>query len=419
MKNTIKLAALAAALLAMLFAGCGGGDESADTASEETPATIEEIEVDSGPFDSDEEFLTATDELCDQYSAIYNRIPIYASFPAGLSKEFEARVALDEAVQEDLESIEPTEGLAEEWQAYVDASAEILANDERIVELAEADQEAEVNEFLSGEATATIEEFSAAAEELGACEEEFPSNDELAAEVASATEAAADAPQSDVTIEAIASEYLMALQNGDCEVLFRATHSQNYLEGPEKDCSASASQYEGYELAATASYGPAAAAVFANGEGESTYNEFILDPKTGGYAYTGTLYAADGGLQPANEGIDSDQVAADAVTAIRDNDPDGLSALLKTDVPSDQPTDEGAFEKTKPFDSLGSDPVYEERIVADIRADSGAEPVLLGADQAQAYYLLDTEATDYVLVNRHEPGSETEYRFSGYWAISE
>jgi hypothetical protein len=56
--------------------------------------------------------------------------------------------------------------------------------------------------------------------------------------------------------------------------------------------------------------------------------------------------------------------------------------------------------------------------------DSALQPanprrVLLGANQVYAYYLLDTDKTDYVLTALHDPGSETHYGFNAYWAITE
>jgi ABC-type glycerol-3-phosphate transport system substrate-binding protein len=75
MKRVWMLAALAA-LVAALVAGCGGGDDgdssSADAASE-TPTTVDEITVDTGPFDSDEEFLAAADATSTAYGELVDR----------------------------------------------------------------------------------------------------------------------------------------------------------------------------------------------------------------------------------------------------------------------------------------------------------------------------------------------------------
>jgi len=402
-------------LPAILVAGCGGG-EATDSSADGTPETVEAITVETGPFGSDEEFFAAADQVCSDYGIFVSRIPIYAGFAPSLTKEFEARNELDEATLADLESIEPTDSLAGVWETYLQSRADVLANAREIEELAAAGKEVEANELLNGDYTTAAEEREAAVEEVGTCEPEIPAADELADDTATATEAAAAAPQASNTIEDAAQEYLTALLNSDCDALFEAAHSQNYIEEPDPNCSESAVGYKGYELAATVSYGPVGAAVFTGEDGESSYQEFVLDLETGTYKYTTSVFAQDGGLQPPNEGIDSDQVVADYVTAIRANDPDGLTELLKTDVPAAVPDD--PFVKTEPFDSLGTDD-YGEQLVSDIRSDTDASPVLLGIDQAQGYYLLETEGTDYLLVTGHEPGSETEYRFSAYWAIAE
>ena len=107
---------------------------------------------------------------------------------------------------------------------------------------------------------------------------------------------------------------------------------------------------------------------------------------------------------------------AAAVDAIRADDPDAFNATLS----ADQPEGGTSFlQKGSTIETLGTDPEYADRIVADIKADAEAEPVLLGVNQIEAYYLLDTEETDYILIARHDPGSETHYAFTAYWAISE
>ena len=232
--------------------------------------------------------------------------------------------------------------------------------------------------------------------------------------MAEATDAAADAPQPSNTIDEAAQTYIDALKSGDCQAIADANHSQNYAE-PAEDCSETAELEKDTEVLATVQFGPVGAAVV--GTSDSTgYLQFMLDPVTGDLAYTSTIYASDNGLEPPNEGIDADETVAAAVDAIRADDPDALNATLS----DDQPEGGTSFlQKGSTIETLGTDPEFADRIVADIKADAEAEPVLLGVDQVEAYYLLDTEATDYVLIARHDAGSETHYAFTAYWAISE
>ena len=52
-----------------------------------------------------------------------------------------------------------------------------------------------------------------------------------------------------------------------------------------------------------------------------------------------------------------------------------------------------------------------------VRENPDAEAVMIGANQALAYFILDMDDQDFLLEIGHSPGSETEYRNPGYWAL--
>jgi hypothetical protein len=397
-----------------LLAGCGGDDsnDSTTASSEDAPTSIEEIQVDTGPFDSDEEFLDAATKACSDYGVIYDRAPVYGVGAEGLTAEFNRRVEINEAFQDDLESIEPTDALADEYQAFVDASAEINANEDKVLKAAKSGDVDTANEILNGPSSDAVAAYGDAADELGACNgDDPPSQDRVSA----ASDEAGDAPQPSNSAEDAADEYLAALQSGDCKQLADAQHTQLYADELE-DCSQVATDWKDSEVLASAQYGPAGAAELGSSE-SAGYTSFMLDKDRGdALKYTGTIYASTNGLEEPNEGIDADETIDTALQAIRDDNVD----LFDQTLPLDTVEGDGSFFQTgKTITELGNDPTYAKRIVEDIKSDTDAEPQPLGVNQVDAYYLLDTEKTDYILVARHEPGSETHYAFTAYWALSD
>ena len=316
---------------------------------------------------------------------------------------------LDGSFQTAIESIEPTEALAKQWQAFVDASAALNGTEAEALKAAKSGDVDEANAILAD--TSTYEAYSDAGEDLGACGTDF---DVSEYGVTLATEAAGDAPQPENTAEDAANRYLDALMDGDCKAIADANHSQNYAEVAE-DCSETAKSFKGSEMLASADYGPVGGAMIGPAD-NPFYSSYILDPETGDLEYTSTVYVSPNGLAPANEGIDADESVTAALDALRADDVEAFNETL----PLDTVEGGGSFLQTgKSITSLGSDPVYQKKFVADVKSDAEAEPVRLGANQTLAYYLLDTEARDYVLTALHDAGSVTHYSFNSYWAIEE
>ncbi len=143
----------------------------------------------------------------------------------------------------------------------------------------------------------------------------------------------------------------------------------------------------------------------------------MLDSEADGeLKHTSGVYADDNGLDPPNEGIDADATAQAFLDSIRADDTDAFNDTITVET---LPASEGGFlQDGGSIKQIGSDPDYGKAIVEDIRADESATAELLGVNQFQAEYLVDTDgANDYVLMLTHQPGSETAYRVSAYWAL--
>ena len=427
MTFSARVVALVAALLVLTLGlgacGDGEGDESNEEAS--TPTSMAEIELSStGPFDGEEEFAAAADDLCEQADAVFARSPVLANWPAGLVLELERLIADTRTLEEKYAELEPPESLAAAYEDYLAAGEERLVALEKALKFAEDDDLDGAFSVFDGELAKIGEERDALAEELGfecVLQSELDLVDED--DIAEPTDVAAEAPQPSNTIEEAYDDYFAALESGDCKQIVEVIHTQTFFDPKACDPAVNDPFLEDQTgLLATQQYGPVGVAVVGFGDDlVPTYNVFVLDPdQEDRLLYTSGFPVSGGGLAPPNEGIDADETVEAAVQAIRDNDPEALNETLSADVPpgEDEPTP-NSFVKDGPFDVLAeSDPIYGERIVTDIRADEDAAPELLGVDQTSAYYLLDTDGSDYLLIADHQPGSDTDYQFSAYWGLT-
>ena len=418
MKIWMICAALAAS--AMIAAGCGSGDDESTGAEASAPATIAEIEVDTGPFDSDDEFIGAVDDYCAEAGVVFLRYPMYGFNADGLAAEMETLVDLETDDLANLESIEAPESLADGWTAYTDANADLVAAHEDVLAAAKAGDVDKANAILNGASTKAVEATDKAQEAVGV---NCSSRDDglRQDDPAEASDAAGSGPQPANTIEEAADEYLTAMQSGDCEQIVAAFHTQArvteefFADPASGDCSAQKASFAEATVAGAADFGSYGMAALEYAPGSFSYEQFVLDPDQGDeLKHTGGVYANVNGLEAAPEGNDADEVISGFVDAVRENDPDALNETVTVET---APAGEGGFLQTGPFTKLGNDPEFAKSIVADIRADEAAAPALLGANQIAAAYLLETEGNDYVLVATHQPGSATEYGVSSYWAL--
>lgn len=415
----MRLKSLGVAMLACASITAGCGSES-DTSTDAAPTSIAEIDVQTGPFDSKEQFVSAVSDYCDQANAVFNRYPVYGVSPAGLVAEYETRVRLDGEDVAKTTSIKAPDEVADDWATYTDADQALLASDKAVLDAAKADDAEKANELMAGDAATAINDLIDTSDKLGlSC---FDTDAPLsAAEPGGATGAAADAPQPANTIEEAADEWLAATQSGDCKQIVAATHTQNYpsvdaiADPATGDCSVYATNSKSTEVADTAQFGPVGMAAFKYGPGQYSYEEFVLDPDNGDkLTHTGSIYGNTVGLDPAPESNNADEQIDAFVQAIRDNDPKALNPTITVESPG---PGEGGFPQDGPFNELGSDPVYAKTIVSDIRADDAAAPQLMGQNQIWSTYMLEANGHDYVLFATHQPGSVDDYGVNAYWAL--
>ena len=417
--KTLSVALLAGAIIG---AGCGGDDSESTTASADSaPETIADIEFDAGPFDSDEDFVAAVNDYCGTTSEIFARYPVYGVGADGLADEFETTVRLDQEDLANVESFEAPDDLADEWDGYLEANTNLVAAHEDVLAAAEQGDLDKANGVLFGPATDAIDAVTKASEDLGI--ECFQEEVDLSeADPATASDAAADAPQPSNSIEEAGDEWLAALQSGDCKEIVAATHAQNYptvesvADPTTGDCKGAKTNSAESEVVGSTQFGPVGMVAYRYAPGQYQYDEFIIDRDNDDeLKHTTTIYAGPTGLDPAPEGNDADAKVEAFVNAIRDNDADALNQSLT--VETLPPGEESSFAQDGPFDALGNDPTYAKQIVSDIREDAEAEPVPLGANQIWSTYLLDTTGEDYVLLATHQPGSEDEYGANAYWVL--
>ena len=227
-KTRHGLALTACASIALL-AGCGSDDSSDSTTASATaaaPESISEIDVDTGPFESDEDFAAAVNGYCDEAGVIYSRTPVYGITAEGLAAEFTTLVANENEDLAKTESIEAPDALADGWADYNDANAKLIASHEKVLDAAASGDVAAANDLLFTDATKAGDDVAAANDELGleCSDPDRPISD---AEPAAATAAAAAAPQPTNTIDEAAEEFLAALQSGDCKEIVAVSNSQS------------------------------------------------------------------------------------------------------------------------------------------------------------------------------------------------
>lgn len=419
----IRLTGLALIASAALAAGCGSDDADSSTSEvAEAPATIAEIDVETGPFESEAEFTDAVNSYCQTTGQIFSRAPVYGISAEGLAAEMDRLVELERQDEEQLASIQAPDESEAAWSDYQDASSELLASHEKVLKAAESGDVDGANAILFGEATDALDALTEANEAGGfeCVDPETPVSD---AEPAEATDAAEGAPQPTNTIEEASDAFLAALQSGDCEQIAAESHSQAELSAEDfadpktGDCSFQEKTFAEAEIAGTAQFGPVGIAVIQTEPGVYAYEQWVLDSEADGeLKHTSGVYADYNGLAAPNEGIDADATAQAFLDAVRADDTDAFNDTITVET---LPASEGGFlQDGNSIKQIGSDPNYGQAIVEDIRADDSATAELLGVNQFQAEFLVDTDgANDYILMLTHQPGSETAYRVSAYWAL--
>ncbi len=88
-----KAIGLAVPASAIIAAGCGSSTESGNTDSDLVPKAIADVDVQTGPFDSDDAFVTAVSDYCKAANGVFARYPVHGVGINGLAAEFTTRVS--------------------------------------------------------------------------------------------------------------------------------------------------------------------------------------------------------------------------------------------------------------------------------------------------------------------------------------
>lgn len=375
-------------LAVLTVAACGGDDEGSPP---------------EGPL-ARPELAAAADVVCREADARFARSGPRGITNAGLAAEFENTSEIVAARQRGLEELEPAAAVEDPYRRFLEGGAGVLAADRAVAEAAAADDEAGVDAaFADLSRAADTRDRAAARLGMDVCGG-LP--EPKVEETGTGPPGDASFAEPSNTVDEALEDYLAAAKRRDCRGINEAEHSDNGRVGP-KECASLADAYAGAKVLLTEQYGPAGAAELkAPGQ---PFTLYFVEDTDGVLRRGGDIIVDDGGLRPANDGIDADDVAADTVEAIREEDTASFNETLSVDDQSFEVEDGG-------FDSIGNGAGGADLVEA-IRDDEGAAPEPLGVNQAYAFYLLDTEGKDFVLLLVHEPGSRTAYRFRGFFPI--
>jgi len=210
------------------------------------------------------------------------------------------------------------------------------------------------------------------------------------------------------TVEQAAETFIGAVDSGSCPRI-NAQRNSDVSDLQPGTCKYLVDTYANLEVVGTESYGPVAMATFA-GKGDDSRSgtvQFVIDQDLE-LKYVNESVIPGGAIHPPSEGFDAQETMDSMLESIRDQDGEAFLDL--------QGPDGAITEVSDPFDRINSE--EGGRIVAeDIRENPDVEAVMIGANQAVAYFIFDTGERDYLLENNHVPGSETAYRNFGYWAL--
>ncbi len=294
--KAIGLAVLASAIIA---AGCGSSTESGNTDSDLVPKTIAAVDVQTGPFDSDDAFVTAVSDYCKAADGVFARYPVYGVSVNGLADEYTTRVALETDDVANTKSIQAPADLTDKWGEFNAANQALLDADTAILKAAKAGDEEKANALLYGDAAANaIDELH---QDLRRARRQLLPRGRAALR--------RRAGGRDRCGRGCAAVVELDLRRGrrvprgraraaSCKQIVAATHTQNYptvdaIADPSTgDCSAYASNSKSTEVAGTAQFGPVGMAAYKYGPGQYSYEEFVLDPDKGDkLEHTATIYA--------------------------------------------------------------------------------------------------------------------------------
>jgi hypothetical protein len=384
-----------------LLAACGGGGDSGTPTAVTAPAP-EVPEQATGTLEK-AALAEAADGNCEYSDALSARLGPRGKTLAGIQAESAGTLPAFEEVQALQAALDPAGSVTPDWEQYLDASQGVIDSGQAVVD-------------AEGEAAAR-KAFVALDQ---ARQKTYPPADALGLKVCTYADEATveetemkdpvtfDLAEPSNTPEQAADALMAAIESGDCDKINAERHS-DIGELSAGTCQYLITGYSGLEVIGSQSYGPAALVQFASKEDASRQGttQFVID-SDGKLKYVNESVVAGGGIRPPNEGFDAQETMDAFLAAIRDEDSAAFAETLGPD---------GAyFEAEDPLAEFSSEPGGEVVIEA-IRENPDVDAVMIGANQALAYFIFETDDQDFLLEIGHSPGSETEYRNPGYWAL--
>jgi hypothetical protein len=201
------------------------------------------------------------------------------------------------------------------------------------------------------------------------------------------------------------ARFQRAAASGSCDAL-RALQNSDDTKIPQQACPQLLAVLKGAKVLATEDLGPAGTVDVINAAGRQSSVTFVLDPKDRRLRLSAIVNIEGGASHPAPRGNRAEDNLSAAVEAIRRNDGAAFHKVVSEH--SD------LFSKRGKGVDLANPTGSGQRLTKAIRADAGAKPKLLGADQAAAFALLEANRTTWLLVAAHGPSG---YKLVGYYPL--
>ncbi|MGK2956066.1 MAG: hypothetical protein ACSLFI_10410, partial [Solirubrobacterales bacterium] len=323
--------------------------------------------------------------------------------PKGIAAQYAGFVPALEEVQTLQSALDPAESVTEDWDEYLKTTQGLLDAYEAGAETTSGPELTKANAALEEALSATYPPADA----LGLTVCTF-TPEPTVVETEMENPETFDLPKPTNTVEQAAKTFLAAVGSGDCERI-KAEANSDVGELKATNCEYLSTTYGGLDVVGTQSYGPVALAEFGGPKKDPRNGtvEFVID-SDGKLKYASESVIVGGGIHPPNEGFDAQETMDTAVDSIKNEDGDAFLSI--------QGPDSKVEEVDDPFLRVGSE--ESGKIVATaIRENPDVDAVMIGANQAAAYFIFDTDDQDFLLETGHSPGSETEYRNFGYWGL--
>ena len=380
-----KLVALFAVFISVFaVAACG----SSDSNPEVTPDTL----------------ASAMDEVCTETNGDFEALGTRGLTNPALALEFEGTAEVRQVVVDGFNELNVNEEAQADLDRYIAASEKIIASDKAIAAAAADEDNAALNKAFQEQSKAFAER-DAIAKEIGTEVCGQPAEIRIG-ESGTAPPEDLNYAEPKNTIEEAADAYIKAFRQKECAAVNRNRHT-DAGEMEMTQCETAFGTFAGATIEATEAYGPAGQAEIVAKDG-THFPTYFVEDLDGMLRYGGDAIHDGGGMLPAPEGNDAQDVADAVFQSLRDSDVEAFNATLPDE-------SSGFMVKGENLDSF-SDGKFNADFIADVKA-SDADPIQLGLNSAFGFYFLEGSEYDWVMTLIHIPGIGGHYGLSGYYPV--